>query len=96
MLFGISTISHGKTTNRFENLTFRGDTRRVEGERKGKSHGEDSGEFDSSQIVMKRWVEFELARRPEHSANQQLEMACSIPRPPSSKAPSSVRDANDV
>jgi chitin synthase len=36
-----------------------GDTRKVEGERKGDGHGDAEGEFDSSKIVMKRWADFE-------------------------------------
>jgi chitin synthase len=36
-----------------------GDTRKVEGERKGEGHDMEEGEFDSSKIVMKRWAEFE-------------------------------------
>ncbi|KAL1916827.1 uncharacterized protein VTP21DRAFT_5531 [Calcarisporiella thermophila] len=40
-----------------------GQTRMVEGEKKGAGHGEGEGEFDSSRIVMKRWVEFERERR---------------------------------
>lgn len=54
-------------------LTSRGDTRRVEGELKGGSHGEE-GEFDSSQIVMKRWAEFERDRRRKQLAAQQYEL----------------------
>lgn len=38
--------------------------RQVEGETgKGAGHGDKEGEFDSTQIVMKRWVEFERERR---------------------------------
>lgn len=41
-----------------------GDTRRTAGEtRKGGAHGEAEGEFDSSRITMKRWVDFEQERR---------------------------------
>ncbi|KAH8922053.1 glycosyltransferase family 2 protein [Atractiella rhizophila] len=41
-----------------------GQTRAVEGEKKkGGSHGDKEGEFDSSNIVMKRWAEFERDRR---------------------------------
>ncbi|KAF8633616.1 hypothetical protein AX15_001401 [Amanita polypyramis BW_CC] len=39
-----------------------GQTRKVAGD-KGDSHGDKEGEFDSSHIVMKRWVEFERERR---------------------------------
>lgn len=74
---------------------FRGDTRLVEGELKGGAHGDDGGEFDSSPIVMKRWAEFERDRRRKHIAAQQYENPQQVqmggPRPPSSKAPSSLR-----
>lgn len=79
-------------------LTFRGDTRRIEGELKSRSHGDKEGEFDSSQIVMKRWREFERERerRRKQLQAQQFEMPQHIPvgggaRPPSSKAASSIR-----
>lgn len=42
-----------------------GDTRQTAGEKKGSGKGghEDGGEFDSSKITMKRWVDFEQERR---------------------------------
>ena len=40
-----------------------GETRRIVGEAKEQAHGTKEGEFDSSHIVMKRWVEFERDRR---------------------------------
>ncbi|KAJ4397035.1 Chitin synthase, class 3 [Gnomoniopsis smithogilvyi] len=40
-----------------------GDTRKSEGDTKKGGHGEHEGEFDSSQITMKRWAEFERERR---------------------------------
>ncbi|WFD36125.1 chitin synthase [Malassezia cuniculi] len=40
-----------------------GATRIVQGEKKGESHGDAEGQFDSSHIVMKRWIEFERERR---------------------------------
>lgn len=41
-----------------------GQTRTVEGETKeNAAHGDKEGQFDSSHIVMKRWVEFERERR---------------------------------
>ncbi|WOO78852.1 Chitin synthase 3 [Vanrija pseudolonga] len=41
-----------------------GETRKVAGEGKGDaSHGDKEGTFDSSNIVMKRWIEFERERR---------------------------------
>ncbi len=42
-----------------------GETRKIEGAGgdKDKDHGDKDGEFDSSHIVMKRWVEFERERR---------------------------------
>lgn len=39
-----------------------GQTRRVSGD-KGGNHGDKEGEFDSTNIVMKRWAEFERERR---------------------------------
>jgi chitin synthase len=74
----------------------RGDTRRVEGELKDSGHDEGSGEFDSSQIVMKRWAEFERDRRRKQLATQQYEIPGPMPlgvatRPSSSRGASSVR-----
>ncbi|RKP05092.1 chitin synthase-domain-containing protein, partial [Thamnocephalis sphaerospora] len=40
-----------------------GQTRMVQGEAKGGAHGGKEGEFDSSQITMKRWCEFERDKR---------------------------------
>lgn len=42
-----------------------GDTRRMEGEKKGAGKGghDHDGEFDSSKITMKRWGDFEQERR---------------------------------
>ncbi|KAJ2885580.1 Chitin synthase, class 3 [Coemansia aciculifera] len=40
-----------------------GQTRMVHGEDKDKGHGGANGEFDSSQIVMKRWCDFEAEKR---------------------------------
>lgn len=56
-----------------------GDTRRVEGELKGGSHGDKDGEFDSSQIVMKRWAEFERDNRRKRLASQQYEIPQQVP-----------------
>lgn len=39
-----------------------GETRSVSGESKGDNHDETMGEFDSSQIVMKRWRDYERER----------------------------------
>lgn len=43
-----------------------GDTRKTAGETKKSGHGEQEGEFDSSQITMKRWAEFERERRSQN------------------------------
>lgn len=40
-----------------------GETRKVQGEGKEAAHGDKDGVFDSSHIVMKRWVEYERERR---------------------------------
>ncbi|KAG0257226.1 Chitin synthase, class 3 [Mortierella polycephala] len=48
----------------FDDFTW-GQTRKVQGEGDGKpdNHGGKEGEFDSSQIVMKKWCEFEREKR---------------------------------
>jgi len=46
----------------FDDFTW-GQTRVVAGEIKGDAHGNKEGEFDHSQIVMKRWDEYERDRR---------------------------------
>jgi chitin synthase len=45
----------------FDDFTW-GETRKVEGEGKD-NHGDKEGEFDSSQIVMKKWTEYERERK---------------------------------
>ena len=40
-----------------------GETRKIAGESKEKAHGDKEGHFDSSHIVMKRWVDFERERK---------------------------------
>ncbi|KAJ1960714.1 Chitin synthase, class 3, partial [Dipsacomyces acuminosporus] len=45
-----------------------GQTRMVQGEGKDKGHGAGDGEFDSSQIVMKRWCDFEAEKRRKTQA----------------------------
>jgi chitin synthase len=40
-----------------------GETRKIVGEQKEQSHADKEGKFDSSSIVMKRWVDFERERR---------------------------------
>lgn len=44
-----------------------GETRKTDGETKGGSGHEASGEFDSSKITMKRWAEFEREKRSRSS-----------------------------
>ncbi|KAF9944271.1 hypothetical protein BGZ65_012321 [Modicella reniformis] len=39
-----------------------GETRKVEGEKKGEAHGDADGIFDSSRVVLKRWDDYEKAR----------------------------------
>ena len=46
-----------------------GQTRRISGDDKGNSGGDKDGEFDSSHIIMKRWVEFERERRWKNGKN---------------------------
>ncbi|KAJ5708534.1 hypothetical protein N7488_008335 [Penicillium malachiteum] len=50
-----------------------GDTRKTDGE-KDKGHGGAEGEFDSTQITMKRWRDFETERRRRMSAWPQAPM----------------------
>lgn len=40
-----------------------GDTRKTAGDTKKNTHGDVEGEFDSSRITMKKWVDFEQERR---------------------------------
>lgn len=40
-----------------------GATRVVQGEKKGENHGDAEGEFDATDITMKRWIEYERERR---------------------------------
>ncbi|OMJ13131.1 Chitin synthase D [Smittium culicis] len=40
-----------------------GETRKVEGEARDEGHSDTSGDFDSSQIIMKRWIDFESDKR---------------------------------
>lgn len=40
-----------------------GATRVIQGDKKGGDHGDAEGKFDSSNIIMKRWAEFERERR---------------------------------
>jgi chitin synthase len=85
--------------NLFQTLIIRGDTRRVEGELKGGALGEDGGEFDSSQIVMKRWAEFERDRRRKQIAAQQYPLPqapIGVGRPPSSRGGSSNRGGYEM
>jgi chitin synthase len=49
----------------FDDFTW-GETRKVEGEGKD-NHGDKEGEFDSSQITMKKWTEFEKERKIKES-----------------------------
>src|SRR5579859_71760 len=102
MLFGTSMISHGISFSQYQ-ANNRGDTRRVEGELKGATH-QGEGEFDSSQIVMKRWAEFERDRRRNQLTQQSLyEIPQALPtggrsppRPPSSRDPPSTRGGYDA
>ncbi|KAI8147365.1 chitin synthase-domain-containing protein [Fennellomyces sp. T-0311] len=51
-----------------------GETRKVEGSGKDEGHGDKEGEFDSSKITMKKWSEYERARkiRAHHEKQQRL------------------------
>ena len=93
-------ISPGIFYSRVDELTCRGDTRRVEGEGKG-GHTEE-GEFDSSQIVMKRWAEFERDRRRKQLVvSSYNDLPAPVPtggrspsRPSSSRGSPSIRGFN--
>ncbi|KAF9577687.1 Chitin synthase, class 7 [Lunasporangiospora selenospora] len=39
-----------------------GETRKVEGEKKGEAHGDADGQFDASKVPLKRWDDYEKAR----------------------------------
>jgi chitin synthase len=47
-----------------------GQTRMVEGEKKGSDHGRKEGEFDYSRIVRKLWVEYERERLQQQQQQQ--------------------------
>lgn len=49
-----------------------GDTRKVEGAESKHGHGDKEGEFDSSQLVMKKWSDFEKERRIKTAVEQNL------------------------
>ncbi|KAI7896780.1 chitin synthase [Mucor mucedo] len=49
-----------------------GDTRKVEGVKKDTGHGDESGEFDSSVITMKKWSEYEMERRTRFAQSHNL------------------------
>ncbi|KAI9276119.1 chitin synthase [Sporodiniella umbellata] len=49
-----------------------GDTRKVEGVKKDKGHGEEGGLFDSSLITMKKWSEYEMDRRIKLAKDNNL------------------------
>lgn len=48
-----------------------GETRKVEGSGKDTNHGDKEGEFDSSKIVMRKWSEYERARKYRAAQQQQ-------------------------
>ncbi|KAG2230309.1 hypothetical protein INT48_001075 [Thamnidium elegans] len=50
----------------FDDFTW-GETRKVEGQEAKENHGDKEGEFDSSQIVMKKWSEYEKERKQRES-----------------------------
>ncbi|KAI9259804.1 chitin synthase [Helicostylum pulchrum] len=50
----------------FDDFTW-GETRKVEGAESKENHGDKEGEFDSSQIVMKKWSEYEKERKQRES-----------------------------
>jgi chitin synthase len=50
---------------------YRGETRKVAGQGKDEGHTDKDGEFDSSEIVMKRWADFERDRRYKLGAHSR-------------------------
>lgn len=48
-----------------------GETRKVSGSGKDTNHGDKEGEFDSSKIVMRKWSEYERARKYRAAQQQQ-------------------------
>lgn len=73
-----------------------GATRVVQGEKKGESHGDASGQFDSSNIVMKRWIEFERERRWRADLESRDPMGDSYLRAGTDGMPSSFSDFGDA
>ncbi|KAI8341085.1 chitin synthase [Chlamydoabsidia padenii] len=61
-----------------------GDTRKVEGSDKKKEasgHGDKEGEFDSSQVTMKKWSDYEKDRRTQLAMERNLPMPRFLERP---------------
>ena len=54
----------------FDDFTW-GETRKLEGAGKDDSHGDKEGEFDSSKITMKKWSEYERARKIQEAQERQ-------------------------
>ncbi|KAI0308112.1 glycosyltransferase family 2 protein [Multifurca ochricompacta] len=71
-----------------------GQTRQVSGD-KGGNHGDKEGEFDSTNIVMKRWAEFERERRWKNGAHsRERDSAYYDPKTNSSKRYSTVSNTD--
>jgi chitin synthase len=47
-----------------------GATRVVVGEKKGESHGDAEGKFDSSRLIMKKWEDWEAERTGQKQARK--------------------------
>ncbi|KAG0167648.1 Chitin synthase, class 3 [Apophysomyces sp. BC1015] len=58
-----------------------GDTRKVEGNEKDKGHVDKEGEFDSSQITMKKWSEYEKERRVKLAVANNMPVPRFLERP---------------
>ncbi|RHZ50569.1 hypothetical protein Glove_495g30 [Diversispora epigaea] len=66
-----------------------GQTRVVQGDKAEKDHSRKEGEFDSSQIIMKRWAEWEREKRAHYRSSQQKQqLHSSIISPEEIYAPS--------
>jgi chitin synthase len=72
----------------------RGDTRKVEGDSKGSGSGGAGKEFDSSQVVLKRWAEFERDRRRRGIMDARKSLGMPIPAIANFGGPASSRPAS--
>jgi chitin synthase len=72
----------------FDDFTW-GETRKVEGEGKD-NHGDKEGEFDSSQITMKKWTEYERDRKIRQAGSRPRALLQQQLASPLSRAPTDL------